>query len=158
MRKELHSFIIISAPLEEVFSYFFSRNPTVVLQGIWLVPKNEKDTVKMETAEPGMEQLIYFEDGSTVLYQLFSLVPRVSFSVHIDDFKSKRFRGLEAMRCHFTFTQLERNKIIVDCRYQFKMRSKLHQLFFDLFLQGIIQKSLDATLVLGDEKLNSLVK
>nr|WP_315242253.1 hypothetical protein [uncultured Flavobacterium sp.] len=154
MSKEVHSFITISAPLEEVFSYFFSLNPTVILQGIWMVPKTDKDTLKSKRAELGSEQLIYFEDGSTALYQLFNLVPQVSFSVHIDDFRSKRFRGLEAMRCHFTFLQLESGKIIVDCQCQFKMSSRFHILLFDLFLQSIIQKKLDATLVLAAKKMN----
>lgn len=157
MSKEVHSFITISALLEEVFSYFFSLNPTVILQGIWLVPKAENYTLKNKGAKPGSEQLIYFEDGSTALYQLFSLVPQVSFSVHIDDFRSKRFRGLEAMRCHFTFLQLESGKVIVACRYQFQMSSRC-QLLFDLFLQDIIQKKLDSDLVLGAKKLYSLVK
>ncbi|SHM06946.1 hypothetical protein [Flavobacterium saccharophilum] len=157
MRKELQSFIIVSAPLEEVFSYFFSLNPTVVLQNIWFVPKNEKNILNTDMIEPGDEELIYFQDGSTALYQLFSLIPRVSFSVHIDEFRSKRFKGFNAMRCHFTFTQLEHNKIIVDCRYQFYMDSSLRQLFFDLFLKGIIQKKLNADLALGADKLHVLV-
>lgn len=154
MSKEVHSFITISAPLEEVFSYFFSLNPTIILQGIWLVPKTDKNTLKNKTAKLGSEQLIYFEDGSTALHQLFSLVPQVSFSVHIDDFRSKRFKGFEAMRCHFTFLQLESGKIMVDCQCQFKISSRLYILLFDLFLQGIIQKKLDAALVLGAEKMN----
>jgi len=158
MSKEVHSFITISAPLEEVFSYFFSLNPTVILQGIWLVAKTDKDTLKNKRAKPGSEQLIYFEDGSTALYQLFSLIPQVSFSIHIDDFRSKRFRWLEAMRCHFTFLELESGKIIVDCQCQFKMSSRLHIILFDLFFQRIIQKELDANLVLGAKKLNSLEK
>lgn len=123
-----------------------------------MVPKTEKNTLKNNSAKPGSEYLIYFEDGSTALYQLFSLVPQVSFSVHIDDFRSKRFKGLEAMRCHFSFLQLESGKIIVDCQCQFKMSSRFHIVLFDLFLQSIIQKKLDATLVLAAKKLNLLVK
>ncbi|MBS7253288.1 hypothetical protein [Flavobacterium branchiicola] len=158
MTKELHTFVIISAPLQEVFSYFFSQNPTVVLGGILFTPKNEKNTLNRVDMKPGLEELIYFDDGSTALYQLFSAIPRVSFSVHIDDFRSKRFRGLDAMRCHFTFTQLEANRIIVNCRYQFKMSTRFHELLFDFFLKGSIQKKLDAVLIMGARILSIPVK
>ncbi len=158
MTKEIYSFITISAPLEEVFSNFFSLNPTVVLQDLWFVPRTDKNILENSCAQPGSELSIYFEDGSMALYQLFSLDPKVSFSVHVDDFTSKRFKGLYAMRCHFSFLQLESGKIMVGCQCQFNISTRLHIILFDLFLQEIIQKSLDAALVLGAEKLNSLVK
>ncbi|MCP2025825.1 hypothetical protein L1276_000965 [Flavobacterium sp. HSC-32F16] len=157
MTKEVYSFITIAAPLEEVFPYFFSLNPTVVLQELWLVPRTDKNILENSCAQPGSELSIYFEDGSMALYQLFSLVPLVSFSVHVDDFTSKRFKGLYAMRCHFSFLQLESGKIMVECHCQFNLGTRLHTILFDLFLKRIIQKKLDADLVFGAKELLYLI-
>ena len=158
MNKEVRSFVTITAPREEDFSYFFSLNPAVILHGLWLTPKTDNNVLKKKGLKPGSEVLIYFDDGSTALYQLFDMIPEVSFSIHIDDFKSKRFKGLLAMRCHFSFLQLEAGRTILDIKCEFKMESGFYKTLFDWFGRNIVQKNLDKMLASGAEKLNSFLE
>ncbi|MBK0368690.1 hypothetical protein [Flavobacterium agrisoli] len=115
MLKEVHSTTTISKSLTEVFDYFFSLNPLGILQEFGYLAQNKTEILVNTNSMLGSEELIYFHDGSTALYQLYDLMPNVLFSIHIDDFSSKRIKGLEAIRCHYSFDALESGMVIVHC-------------------------------------------
>lgn len=143
MRKEIHSSVMVTASLQEAFPCFFSLNFMSVFEGFKFLPKVKAPIFDINSMKPGTEEIIYFEDGSIALCQLFEIIPEISFSFHIDHFSS-RFLGLEAMRCHFSFDDSASDTTGVRCQYQFKFTSKFWNFLYDVFLCRIIQKKLDS--------------
>ncbi|TCK56433.1 hypothetical protein C8C83_4447 [Flavobacterium sp. 90] len=157
MSKSIHSFVRVSAPCGEVFPYFFSLNLLQVFKGFWFVPNIESAFFKIKSAKPGSERLIYFEDCSTAVCQLFDFTPQVSFSVQIDNFTSSCFIGLEAMRCHFSFSDSGSGMTQVNSHYQFKMHSPFWNLLFEVFFRRIMQQRLDSVLIQTAKELKFFI-
>ncbi|MFH7017287.1 hypothetical protein [Flavobacterium sp. FlaQc-47] len=147
MDKEIHSFVRVSAVCEETFTYFFSMNLFSVFKGFWFMPNIKSTFFKNKTAKIGKESLIYFDDGSTAVSRLLVYIRQVSFLVQIDHFTSGTFMGLEAIRCHFCFSDSGPGMTQVRCQYQFKMHSRFWDLVFELFFRKLMQKRLDSLLI-----------
>lgn len=139
---------MVQASRREVFSCFFSSTMLAVFEGIKVIQKNKIPVFDISSVKPGQDEIIYFKDGSTALCQLYEFTQDVSFSFHLDHFIGGYFMGLEVMRFHFSLLQLASGKILVECSCQFKMRSRLYMLLFNLFSKSTIQKKLDDNLAL----------